>query len=80
MVCFMSRRSWGKLGGGRTEAESGVSRTSLGALLGAQMEAELTTFSSLVVTNCQTHSVIYSQWIIWKAHFCAETKTERNRN
>jgi hypothetical protein len=43
MVCFMSQRSWGALGGGWTEAESGVSRTrSLGALLGAQTEAELT--------------------------------------
>ena len=38
----MSRRSRGALGGGWTEAESGVSRTSLGALLGAQTEAELT--------------------------------------
>jgi len=42
MVCFMSWRSRGALGGGRTEAESGVSQTSLGALLGAQTEAELT--------------------------------------
>ena len=42
MVGFMSRRSWGALGGRWTEAESGVSWTSLGALLGAQMDAELT--------------------------------------
>ena len=42
MVYFMSRRSRGALGGGWTEAESGVSQTSLGALLGAQTEAELT--------------------------------------
>jgi hypothetical protein len=42
MVCFMSWRSWGTLGGGWMEAESGVSRTGLGALLGAQTEAELT--------------------------------------
>jgi hypothetical protein len=50
MVCFMSRRSRGTLGGGWTEAESGVSRLglglglglSLGALLGAQTGAELT--------------------------------------
>ena len=42
MVWFMSQRSRGALGGGRTEAESGVSQTSLGALLGAQTEAELT--------------------------------------
>jgi hypothetical protein len=38
----MSRGSWGALGGGWTEAESGVSWTSLGALLGAQTEAKLT--------------------------------------
>jgi len=42
MVCFMNQSSWGARGGGWTEAESGVSWTSLGALLGVQTEAELT--------------------------------------
>jgi hypothetical protein len=46
MVCFMSRRSRGALGGRWTEVESGVSWTSLGVLLGAQTEAELTTQNS----------------------------------
>ena len=38
-----SGRTRGRMdGGGWTEAESGVSWTSLGVLFGAQMEAELT--------------------------------------
>jgi hypothetical protein len=36
-------------GGGWTEAESGVSQTSLGALLGAQTEAELTRQAGLAL-------------------------------
>jgi hypothetical protein len=42
----------GALGGGWTEAESGFSPTSLGALLGAQTEAELT--KDLLPGKCST--------------------------
>jgi hypothetical protein len=51
MVCFMSQRSRGALGGRWAEAESGVSWTSLAALLGTQIEEELTLSQNMGVAG-----------------------------